>query len=208
MAEIVLYRSVASRSFTALWLLEELGVPYRSEERDLRRGETRDPAYLALNPMGKVPTLKIGDEVVYENPAIAILLADRYGLGSLAPRIDDPRRGLWLQWIVFSTSVLEPARALKEVDLPTPPGAWGGGWAHWDEVVEVIARAVEGREWLLGDVFTAADVVLGAAVSISLFTKVMAEDPAITAYNARLSARPAYQRASKLNWPPELFGPG
>src|SRR5579863_8030193 len=124
-SEIVLYRSVASRSFTALWMVEELGVPYRMEERDLRRGETKDPAYLKLNPMGKVPTLVIGDEVVFENPAICLLLADRYGYGTLIPHIDDPRRGPCLQWMVFSTSVLEPARALREVNIDTPPGAWG-----------------------------------------------------------------------------------
>jgi glutathione S-transferase len=206
MSEITLYRSVASRSFTALWMLEELGIPYRVVERDLRRGETRDAAYLKLNPFGKVPTLTIGEEVVYENPAIAVLLADRYSYGALAPRIEDPRRGRWLQWIVFSTSVLEPARALKEVEIASPPGAWGGGWAAWDKVVQVLAETLEACEWLLGEEFTAADVVLGAAISVSLFTKVMPEEPALVAYNRRLGARPAYQTALKINWPPELFG--
>lgn len=203
--EIVLYRSIASRSLTALWMLEELGVPYRSEERDLRRGETKDPAYLKLNPMGKVPTLQIGDEVVFENPAICLLLADRYGYGTLIPRIEDPRRGPCLQWMVFSTSVLEPTRALREVAIDTPPGAWGGGWGTMDEVARVLVEALRGREWLLGDMFSAADVVLGATISVSLFTKTLPADPVLAGYNERLGARPAYQRAAKMNWPPELF---
>jgi glutathione S-transferase len=204
--EIVLYRSVASRSFTALWMLEELGLTYRSEIRDLRRGETRDPAYLKLNPMGKVPTLVIGDEVVFETPAICALLADRYGYGTLAPRIEDPRRGPYLQWMVFSTAVLEPARALQEVRIDTPPGGWGGGWGTIDEVARVLVGALTGRDFLLGDQFTAADVVLGATISVSLFRKSLPADPVLVAYNQRLEQRPAYQKANKINWPPELFG--
>lgn len=205
MAEIVLYRSVASRSFAALWMLEELGVPYRTEERDLGRGETRDPAYLELNALGKVPTLKIGPEVVFEYPAIAMLLADRYGYGSIAPRIEDPRRGPYLQWCVFTTSVLEPARALREVEIATPPGAWGGGWGTWDDVVEVLVRALDKRDYLLGETFTGADVVLGSAIAVSLFTKVLPPEPALAAYNQRITERPACQAAMKMNWPPELF---
>lgn len=205
MAEIILYRSVASRSFTALWMLEELGVPYQMEERDLRRGETREPAYLRLNPFGKVPTLRIGEEIVFEYPAICMLLADRYGYGSLAPRIDDPRRGRYLQWCVFTTAVLEPARALKEVEIATPPGAWGAGWGTWDQVVGVLVGALEGRDYLLGDTFTGADVVLGSTIAVSLFTKTLPAEPALTAYNDRITARAACQKAMKINWPPDLF---
>ncbi len=205
MADIVLYRSVASRSFTALWMLEELGVPYRMEERDLRRGETRDPAYLRLNPLGKVPTLQIGEEIVFEHPAICMLLADRFGYGSLAPRIEDARRGPYLQWCVFATAVLEPAGALREVEITAPAGAWGGGWGTWDQVVAVLVGALQGRDYLLGDAFTGADVVLGSTIAVSLFTKTLPPEPALTAYNDRITARTACQKAMKINWPPELF---
>ncbi|MFI4976862.1 MAG: glutathione S-transferase family protein [Caulobacterales bacterium] len=205
--EIVLYRSVGSRSFTSLWMLEELGLPYRMETRDLRKGENRNPDYLKLNPMGKVPTLMLGDVVVWENPAICMLLADRYGYGTLAPRIEEADRGAYLQWMVFATSVLEPARALREVNIDTPPGAWGGGWGTMDQVTEVLIGALRGRSFLLGERFSAADVMLGSTISVSLFTNTLPADPVLTAYNDRISARPACQKASALNWPPELFPP-
>src|ERR1700722_5283822 len=95
--EIVLYRSVASRAFTAVWMLEELGLAWRSEMVDIRAGAQKSSAYLKLNPMGKVPTLLAGKKVVSENPAICIFLADRYGYGTLAPRIEHPDRGAWLK---------------------------------------------------------------------------------------------------------------
>ena len=90
---ITLYHSPASRAFTAYWMLEELGVPSPSRPSTSARASRRQPAYLKLNPAGKVPTLTDGEVVVSENPAIAIYLADRYGYGTLAPRIDEPDRG-------------------------------------------------------------------------------------------------------------------
>jgi glutathione S-transferase len=90
---ITLYHSPASRAFTAYWMLEELGVPFDVRTIDIRKGEQKHPDYLKLNPAGKVPTLTDGAVVVSENPAIAIYLADRYGYGTLAPRIEDPDRG-------------------------------------------------------------------------------------------------------------------
>ncbi len=205
-AEVVLHRSIASRSITALWMLEELGLPYRSVMRDLKTGGNRAADYLALNPTGKVPTLEVGGALVSENPAICIFLADRYGYGGLSPRIEDAERGAWLKWIVFATSVFEPARALAEVKIDTPPGGWGGGWVPLADVTRILEEILTGREYLVGERFTAADVMLGSTIAVSLFTKVMERTPAVGAYNDRLVARPAFQRARALNWPPELFG--
>ena len=98
---ITLYHSPASRAFTAYWMLEELGAPFAVKTVDIRKGEQKQAAYLKLNPAGKVPTLTDGEVVVSENPAIAIYLADRYGYGTLAPRIDDPDRGPYLKWMVY-----------------------------------------------------------------------------------------------------------
>jgi glutathione S-transferase len=204
---LVLYRSIASRSFTALWMLEELGVPYDVEMRDLKSGQTRTPEYLKLNPLGKVPTLVADGVVVWENPAICMLLADRHGYGTLAPRIEDPDRGPYLQWMVFATAVLEPARAMREVNIDTPPGAWGGGWGTMDQVTELLVGALRGRDYLLGERFSGADVMLGSTISVSLYTKRMEADPVIVAYNERIAGRPAYQKAMAMNWPPELFPP-
>ncbi len=204
--DILLYRAIASRSFTALWMLEELGIGYRSVILDLSRGEHKAADFLKINPMGQVPALVVDGVAVTENPALCIFLADRFAYGTLAPRLDHPDRAAWLKWMVFATAVLEPARALGEVGAP-PPGGWGGGWGSLAQVTAVLADAVRDRNFLLGDRFSAADVMLGSTISVSLFTGALTADPALTAYNDRLAARPAYRRALALNWPPDRFPP-
>ncbi len=207
--EIVLHYSVASRSLIALWMLEELGLPYRLVDRDLRTGKNRAPDYLRLNPMGLVPTLQISEVVVNENPAICIYLADRYGYGSLAPRIEEPDRGAYLKWMVYSTAVLEPAVALAGARLDYgakgPPRNWGPNWGDVDDVVRVLTEALDGRDYLLGAGFSAADVMLGAMIGMRLFTGMLPAEPALVAYSERLEARPARQRAGALTWPANLF---
>jgi len=111
---ITLYHSPASRAFTAYWMLEELGVPFKVRTVDIRKGEQKEPAYLKLNPAGKVPTLTDGAVVVSETPAIAIYLADRYGYGGLAPKINDADRGAYLKWMVYSSAVVDPVASLHE----------------------------------------------------------------------------------------------
>jgi glutathione S-transferase len=205
---ITLYHSPASRAFTAYWMLEELGVPFRVETVDIRKGEQKAPGYLKLNPAGKVPTLVDGEAVVSENPAICIYLADRYGYGTLAPRIEDARRGAYLKWIVYSTAVVEPVRALHSagVQLPAPsPGEFGSGFGEFDDMLRVLRETLAGRRYLLGGEFTAADVMLGSVVSMSLYNKEMPEDPVLLDYNARLTCREAYQRAADATWPKWLF---
>jgi glutathione S-transferase len=207
--EIVLHYSVASRSLIALWMLEELGLPYRLVDRDLKAGKNRAPDYLKINPMGLVPTLVIGEVVVTENPAICIYLADRYGYGALAPRIEEADRGAYLKWMVYSTAVLEPAVALGGAVLDYgakgPPRNWGPNWGDVGDVVRVLTGALEGRDYLLGARFSAADVMLGSMIGMRLFTGMLPAEPVLVAYNERLEARPARQRAGDLTWPPRLF---
>ena len=209
--EIVLHYSVASRSLIALWMLEELGLPYRLVDRDLRTGKNRAPDYLRLNPMGLGPTLQIDEVVVSENPAISIYLADRFGYGVLAPRIEAPDRGAYLKWMVYSTAVLEPAVALDGARLDYgakgPPRNWGPNWGDVDEVVRVLSRALDGRDYLLGARFSAADVMLGGMIGMRLFTGMLPAEPVLVAYNARLEARPARQRAGDLTWPADQYPP-
>src|SRR5678810_707882 len=117
---ITLYHSPGSRAFIAYWLLEEIGVAFDVKTVDISKGEQKKPDYLKLNPAGKVPTLTDGKVVVSENPAIAIYLADRYSYGQLAPKIEDPDRGAYLKWMVFSTAVVDPVASLhvQDIDLP------------------------------------------------------------------------------------------
>src|ERR1700754_3032269 len=187
---ITLYHSPASRAFTAYWMLEEIGVPFDVKTVDIRKGEQKHPDYLKLNPAGKVPTLTDGEVVVSENPAIAIYLADRYGYGTLAPRIEDPSRGAYLKWMVFSTAVVDPVATLheKQIDLPGFEFSFGA----FDDMVQVVSGVLKDREFLLGDRFSAADVVLGGTLSRLLYQKVLPEDPVMLDYNGRLTAREAF----------------
>jgi glutathione S-transferase len=206
--EIVLHYSIASRSITALWMLEELGLPYRLVDRDLRGGKNSAPDYLRINPMGQVPTLQIGSVTISENPAICIYLADRYGYGSLAPRIEEPDRGAYLTWLVYSTAVLEPATALNDARIDhgaKGPPPWGANWGRTDDAVRVLAEALKGLDYLLGSRFSAADVMLGSAIGIRLFAGMLPREPALVAYSERLEARPARKRAGAIIWPAELF---
>jgi len=200
---ITLYHSPASRAFTAYWMLEELGVPFEVRTVDIRKGEQKQPGYLKLNPAGKVPTLTDGPVVVSETPAIAIYLADRYGYGGLAPRINDPDRGPYLQWMVYSSAVVDPVASLHEqkIDLP----GFNFSFGAFDDMVQVLSGVLKRRKYLLGDRFSAADVVLGGTLSRLLYQKVLPEAPALLDYNGRLTARAAFHRAADATWPSHLF---
>lgn len=197
MSDIVLYGSIHSRTFTARWVLEELELPYRVVDTDIRPGRQKAPAFLAMNPMGKVPAIVDDGVVVTETPAICMYLADRYGAGRLAPMLDDPRRGPYLRWAVFATAVLEPAIYLRDLG-PEPAGV---GWGDYDRALNALETGLAEGPWLLGGMFSAADVALGAVLSVALFNKRIADRPVLAAYDSRLSARPAYKRAAEANWP-------
>ncbi|MEM1046046.1 MAG: glutathione S-transferase family protein [Pseudomonadota bacterium] len=204
MVQVTLYASKASRSLAGYWILEELQVPYDVVDVDIRDRKHKEPDYLAINPSGQVPTVAVDGAIVSERPAICAFLADRFGYGSLAPKIESPDRAPYLKWLVYSTSVIDPAIAVyaSNLDRPLKQTTWGS--AH--DVVDVLAGALKGRSWLLGDAFTAADVAIGSVVAMALFNDLLPENTIVRDYNNRLSSRPAFQRARKLTWPPELFG--
>ncbi len=196
--EIILHRAKATRSFTALWLLEELGLTYEAP-LVLSRGAAgyRGPN---PNPSGFVPTLVDGGLVIFEAPAICIYLADRYGYGTLAPRIEDQDRGRYLSWLVYSTAQLEPARGAVGVQFPGEKGDWGVGWRPLDEVLDVLVDALKDGPFLLGERFSAADVMIGATLAMGMFTGQIPARPQLAAYTGRLAARPAYVTAASMNW--------
>ncbi len=200
---IVLYHSPASRAFTAFWLLEELGLTFQVETIDITKGEQKSPEYLKINPAGKVPAVSDHGEIITENPAICILMADRYGYGDLAPKIDDPSRGAYLKWIVYATAVVEPVRDLRKAQMAL--SAYHHGFGDFDDMVRLLCDALQDKEYILGDKFSAADVMLGSVISTSLFNKLLPEEPALLDYNYRLTLREAYQRAADATWPPYLF---
>ena len=199
MSDITLYFARASRAFVPLWLLEELGLPYRLKRLNLRRGDQKTRPYIALNPMGKVPTLTDGEAVVTENPAICLYLADRYGYGTLAPRIEAPERGPYLRWTVFATAVAEPS--IYSDEPQDPISASGRGWGDQASVLATLGQALTPGPFLLGEAFSAADVTLGSLLSIALLNgRIPNPSPELTGYVERLGARPAFKRAAETTW--------
>ena len=192
---LIHYHAPQSRSATIRWLFEELGSPpHELRVLNLQKGEQKTPAYLAINPMGKVPTLVHGETVITEAAAIAIYLADLFSEAGLAPAIGDPRRGAYLRWIVFNQAAVEPAmgdKAMKREQGPPSMLPYG----TYETTEDVLAGALAKGPYLLGEMFSAADVVVGSGVRWMLMFKLLPGRPEFTSYVERLSARPALQRA-------------
>lgn len=194
---ITLYHHPFSRAANVVWMLEEVGVPYELRFVDLMKGAHKTPEMLALNPMGKLPILTDGDAVVTESAAIALYLADRYAAGRLAPALDDPARGAYLRWSFFAPSVIEPGSMAKSIGWTYKES--NAGFGNYEAMLSTIESAVKGREFLLGDKFSMADVVFGGTLRYMLMFKMIEPRQAFTAYAERLAARPALQRAEKRN---------
>lgn len=194
---VVLHHHPYSRAANVVWMLEEVGVDYELRWVDIMAGAQKTPAFLALNPMGKLPVLQDGDAVVPESAAIALYLGDRYAAGRLAPAAGDPQRGTYLRWTLFTPSVIEPAAAAKPSGGQFNAGAVG--WGTYESMVSATEAAIGAGPWLLGERFSMADTVLGGTLRFMLMFKMIDPKPAFTDYVQRIEARPAYQRASARN---------
>lgn len=193
-----LYWAPRTRSFTTLWMMEEAGQPYERVLIDTSAGAQKSPDFLAINPMGKVPALKDGDATMAEAAAICAYVADRYQDAHLAPSIDDPRRAKYLYWMFFAPSCIEPAIMQIFTKLEVPSSS--AGWGEATQVFDVLDQAVAKGPWLLGEDFSATDVVIGAGLNfaIRLFKMVPAR-PSFDRYLDRCAARPAFQRATEIS---------
>jgi len=192
------FHSPQSRSAGTRALLEELGADYDLHVLDLKAGEQREPAYLAVNPMGKVPAIRHAGALITEQPALFIYLADLYPAAKLAPPLGDPLRGPYLRWLVFYGSCFEPAVVDKSMQRePAPPSVCGYG--DYDTMLKTLTDQLEQGPWLLGDTFSAADVLWGTALNWTTMFKLVPELPVIRAYIDRVLARPAMQRAAALD---------
>jgi glutathione S-transferase len=193
-----LYWAPRTRSFTTLWMMEEAGQPYERVLIDTSAGAQKSPDYLAINPMGKVPALKDGDATMAEAAAICAYVADRYPKARLAPPVGDPARAKYLYWMFFAPSCIEPAimQIFTKLDIP----ASSAGWGDATQVFDVLDQAVAKGPWLLGENFSAADVVIGSGLNyaIRLFKMVPAR-PSFDRYLDRCAARPAFQRATEIS---------
>lgn len=192
-----LYWAPRTRSLRALWVLEESGASYERVRLDLSAGEQRTADYRAINPMAKVPALTDGPVSVAESGAICAYVAEACPDAGLAPRVGDPARGRYLQWLFFSPGCIEPAYLTKSANITVSSAQ--AGFGEFDRVFDVLEAAVEPGPWLLGERFSAADVLIGADLHFGMdIFKMVPERPALRAYVDRCLARPAFQRAKAI----------
>ncbi|MGO4683135.1 glutathione S-transferase family protein [Hyphomicrobium sp. 2TAF46] len=193
--KLVHYHAPQTRSFAIRWLLEELGSPpHELKVLKMKKGEHKTPEYLAINPMGKVPAITHGGTPVTEVGAIAIYLADLFPEAKLAPAIGDTARGTYLRWIVFNHGAIEPAIADRWRKIE-PSMASAMSYGTYDDTVNALLGAVGNGPFILGDRFSAADVVVGGAVRWMTLFKLLPEKPEFASYIERLTSRPAFKSA-------------
>lgn len=183
-----LYYNPQSRATVAKWMLDECGADYEIVPIDLQKREQKSPDFLQINPSGKLPALVDGDTKLFENVAICLYLADKFPEAGLAPKLDAPERGRYLSLMVYSTSQLEPAMGDALMELDTAPSR---GWTDFEAVQDVIEHELGDGEYLFGDWFTAADVMIG---SMFMWKRTFGGPPGrpnIEAYVDRLLQRPA-----------------
>jgi glutathione S-transferase len=193
---MTLFHAPNSRSGGALTLLEELGAPYDLHVLNLQTGEQRQPAYLAVNPMGKVPAILHGDALMTEQVAIYIYLADLFPQAGLAPGLADKRRGPYLRWMAFYAACFEPAlvdKAMKREPGPIMMSPYG----NLDTVLSTLTAQLEAGPYMLGQDFSALDVLWGGALNWMTVFGLIPATPLIKAYLDRVTTRPAFLRAKE-----------
>jgi glutathione S-transferase len=197
--ELVFYTNPQSRGRIVRWMLEEVGQPYRTEVLGYA-DSMKAPAYLAINPMGKVPAIKHGNTVVTEAGAICAYLADAFPQAGLAPPLGDTRRGPYFRWMFFAAGPLEAALTDKSLGVVVPPERKPMvGYGSFEDAVNVAEQALKAGDYILGDRFSAADVYFGSAIGFYLQFGSIEPRPAFVSYTERLQKRPAAIRAREID---------
>lgn len=198
---IRLYHAPQTRSVRPRWLLEELEVPYEVVRLNLQQKEHKRPEYLAIHPHGTVPALVDGDLVLMESLGICLYLADKFPEKRLAPSLGSPQRGLYYQWMAYAIATLEPpliqvfqhSTMLPEEERS--PRELRRGQETFREVAAVLSQALQGKTYLLGEQFTAADIMIGSTLVWASLIGVLEPHPVLREYVQRLQGRAAFQRA-------------
>ncbi len=197
---LTLYHAPMSRSVRVRWLLEEIGLPYQLEARSL--GTLKQPDYLAIHPLGKVPSIRDGELVLLESGAIVQYLLEQYGKGRLEPKVGSPERPAFLQWLHFAEATLTPPlgeiaqHTLIRKEPDRIPAVVPDAVKRAGAALAVVDRALAGRSWLLAE-FSAADVMMGYSVALANLMKLVTDaTPNVKAYLARCQERPAFQKAT------------
>jgi glutathione S-transferase len=195
---ITLFHSPQTRSSATLTLLEELGAPYELHVLNMKAGEQRESAYLAVNPLGKVPAIRHRGALVTEQVAIFLYLADLFPAAGLAPAIGDLRRGPYLRWLVYYAACYEPAlvdRARKREPAPLAMSPYG----DFDTMLGTVVERIANSPYLLGDTLSAADLLWGMALHWGTMFKIVPENPVIAHYVANITARPSFAKVAAMD---------
>ncbi|GIW44889.1 MAG: glutathione S-transferase [Candidatus Binatia bacterium] len=198
---IKLYHAARTRSVRPRWLLEEMGVPYELVRLDLGQKEHKRPEYLAIHPHGTVPALVDGNLALMESSAICMYLADKFADKGMAPNPGTPERGLYYQWMVYAVATLEPPlvqifqHTMLLPEAERSPKALQEAQEKFREVARVLTEALQGKDYLVGNRFTAADIMIGSTLIWAALMGLLADQPVLATYVQRLQERPACQKA-------------
>jgi len=197
MSELIFYTNPMSRGRIARWMLEEVGVPYKTEVLGFETS-MKSPAYRLINPMTKVPAIKHGDTIVTEAAAICAYLADAFPGANLAPT--PKSRGLYCRWMFFSAGPLEMAVSMKALGYEVPKEKVRMvGCGSYDDVMNTLERAVSENRYVAGDHFSAADVYVGSHIAWGMQFGSIEKRPHFVEYVSHLGERAAYKRAHQLD---------
>jgi glutathione S-transferase len=197
--QLTFYTHPMSRGRIARWMMEEVGKPYETVVLDYAT-TMKAPEYLAVNPMGKVPALKHGEVVVTEAAAICAYLADVFPELGLAPPLGDPRRAPYFRWMFFAAGPMEGAMAARALGASvTPEQKRMTGWGDQSDLLNGMETAIKGKDYILGDTFSAADVYFGSHIGWGMQFGSIEKRPVFEAYNERLQNRPANIRAREID---------
>ncbi|GIQ71828.1 glutathione S-transferase [Bradyrhizobium sp. RD5-C2] len=195
---ITLYYSPQSRATGTRVLLEELGAPYDLHVLNMKAAEQRKDAYLAINPLGKVPAISHRGGLVTEQVAIFIYLADLFPQAGLTPTLDDPRRGPYLRWIAYYGSSFEPA-VIDHFMKREPAPITQSPYADYDTMLGALEAQLAKGPYLLGEEITAADILWGIALSWTMMFGIVPKRDVFVRYTERIAGRPAFVRISKAD---------
>lgn len=192
---ITLFYSPQTRATGARVLLEELNVPYQLHVLNMKTGEQRQPAYLAINPLGKVPAVRVGETLITEQGAIYLYLADLFPEAGLAPALTDPDRGAYVRWLFIYGSCFEPA--VVDRYLKREPGSMNETpYASYESLIDMLEEALNTGPYLLGERFTAADLLWGIALRWTTMFGLVEARPAFQVYMERINSRTSIQKVS------------
>src|SRR5512143_3600475 len=197
---ITLYHAPQSRSVRPRWLLEEIGTDYKVVTLDMSKQEHKSEAHLRVHPLGQVPALTDDGLTLIESAAICLYLADTFPAAKLSPAVVTPERGRYDQWIMYAVATLEPPVLqvlMNTVMLPEAERSAAqatAGREKFKEVAKVITDGIGTGPYLLGDQFSAADVMIGSTLAWASFMGLLDGQPTLATYVERLVQRPAYQR--------------